>query len=255
MNLVKAAGFAPTYATVPAYLNRSAVAISPRFPRIGNTTGGQTIGQDGTTQTIIPEYSATEAVAWGATVALWSYTELAAALGFASPAAFIASFTAVGIPIQGATNTSAYNSVTGPFAVDIGGTEWTAGSSGVRPTLVTPPQNPVGSRITISVTLMPAADQAGTITPKLVLIDQAVSAGCFGLQMDDPRGQAGYSGWRGITSSYDLSSQGVDFSASAVAGFAVWLGSNTTIAERVAQNLPADPTGFDVVAWLRAKPL
>lgn len=257
MSINLAQSFAPIYAAVPAYLKRSAIAISPRFPRDGTVTGvgGQTIGINGSTGTIVPEASAVEAVAWGATVALWSYANLAPGLGFASSSAFVATFLAAGIPIQAATNTSAHNLSTGPFAVDLGGTSWTAGSSGVRPTLVAPPQSPVASRINISVTLMPASDQAGTITPKLGVISAAMAEGCFGLQLDDPRGAAGYSGWRGITSGYDLTSQGVDFSSTAIAGFALWLSVNTTSAERIVLNLPSSVAGFDIVAWLRTNHL
>lgn len=256
MSLALAQTFAPTYQALPAYLRRSAIAISPRFPRDGTTVGvgGHIIGTNGDTANVLPEASAVEAVAWGATVALWCYPYRAPG-AFMTGAQFIATFTAVGIPIQATANTGAFSSAVGPFAVDIGGSTWISGSSGVRPALVSGTQSPLNSRVTLSVDLMPSSDQTGTITPKLGVISSAMTDGCFGLQLDDPRGPAGYSGWRAIASSYDLTSQGVDFSPTAITGFAVWLAANTTSTQRVNLNLPSDPTGFDVVAWLRTNHL
>lgn len=252
MSLSLAQSFAPVYAALPPYLLQDAVAISPRFPRDGTAfgKGGQSIGTSGA-DTYTPERSVVEAQAWGATVALWSYTNRASSLGYASEAAFIAEFAAAGIPIQGTANTSAVNDVTGPFARDLGGSDWSPGSAGARPALVSGQQNPLNSRINISVSLMPASD-SGTRTAKAAGAAAAVAAGCFAVHMDDPRAQAGYSGWRGITQSYDLTSQGADFSPSARAGFTAWLAANTTSSERTAIGLPSSTAGFDIETWLRA---
>jgi hypothetical protein len=253
-NLSTALSFAPVYAPLPAYLSRSAVAISPRFPRDGTVTGkgGQTIGTDGVTNTITPERSVVEAQAWGATVALWSYTDQAASLGFASPEQFVGEFVAAGIPIQGTTNTRAVNPSTGPFMKDAGGSDWSAGSAPTRPLVGGLPQTPSASRISVSIDYMPAADVTNTQTPKLATIASQVSTGCIGIHMDDPRAGAAYSHWPGITTAYDNVGQGCDFSATAIAGFAVWLAANTTSAQRTALGLPSDPTGFDLLAHLKA---
>lgn len=253
MSLALASSFAPTYAALPAYLSRSTVVISPRFPRDGTVTGvgGQTIGTDGATGTIIPERSALEAQAWGASVALWSYTDSATALGFASQSAFIAEFASAGIQIQGTTNTRAVSSSIGPFMQDAGGSDWSAGSAPTRPLVGGNPQSPSASRITISIDYMPAADVTNTQTPKLATVASQMSSGCFGIHMDDPRAGAAYSHWPGITSLYDNVGQGADFSPTAITGFTAWLAANTTSAQRVALGLPSSTAGFDILAHLK----
>jgi hypothetical protein len=199
----------------------------------------------------VPERSVTEALAWGATVALWSYTDIAASYGYASPGAFVAEFTAAGIPIQGTTNTSAVSDITGPFMQDAGGSDWKAGPAPDRPALNSGVQDPLGSRVALSISYMPANDPTNTQAPKLAAIAAQVSAGVFGLQIDDPRGPAAYSGWKGIDSGHDLTGQGCDFSVTARAGFTIWLGANTTSAVRTAVGLPANLSGFDILAWLK----
>lgn len=252
MSLVLAMTFAPSFGTVPAYLSRSAIAISPRFPRPGGSTGGQVIGTDGATTTYTPIRSALEAQAWGASVALWSYTDVAASYGYASPAQFVGEFTAAGIPIQGTTNTRAADPSVGPFMQDAGGSNWSAGSNPDRPALSSGQQNPLKSRIGITIDYMPAADAAVTQPAKLSAIASQMSAGCFGLHMDDPRGGMAYAGWRGAVSAYDITSQGCDFSPTARAGFTTWLGANTTAGQRTAVGLPSSLAGFDILAWLKA---
>lgn len=252
MTLALAQSFAPVYAALPEYLKRSAVAISPRFPRDGTVTGkyGQSIGTDGATNTITPERSAVEAAAWGATVAVWSYTDLAASGGFASAAAFVAEFNAAGIPIQGTTNTRSVSPSTGPFMKDAGGSSWTALSSPDRPFVSGAPQNPRASRVTVSIDYMPAADVTNSQLPKLAVIASQMATGCFGIHMDDPRGASAYAFWPGIAAPYDQPGQGADFSATAITGFAAWLAENTTSAQRTALGLPADPTGFNLLTHL-----
>lgn len=254
MSLALARTFAPQYAALPSYLSRSAVAISPRFPRDGTVTGkgGQTIGTDGTTNTITPERSVTEAQAWGATVALWSYTDQAAALGYASPAQFVGEFVSAGVPIQGTTNTRAVSSSTGPFMKDAGGSNWSAGSAPTRPLVAGNPQSPAASRIGVSIDYLPAADLTNTQLPKLATIASQVAIGITAIHMDDPRAGAAYSHWPGINAAYDNVGQGADFSTSALAGFALWLAANTTSAQRTALGLPSDPTGFNLLTHLTA---
>lgn len=251
MSLTLALAFAPQYAALPPYLAAlSAVPISPRFPRAGGTTNGMVIGTNGTSTTHTPVRSVIEAQQWGATVAEWCYTDLAASYGYASPAALVSEFSAAGIPIQGTTNTRAANPSTGAFMQDAGGSNWSAGSNPDRPLVGGLAQSPAKSRIGITIDYMPAADAAGTQAPKLASIATQMAAGCFGLHMDDPRGGAAYSGWRGITSPYDITSQGCDFSPTARAGFTAWLSANTTAAERTAVGLPSSLAGFDILAWL-----
>lgn len=252
MSLTLAASFAPVYPALPAYLSRSAVAISPRFPRDGTATGkgGQTIGSDGVSNSITPERSVAEAQAWGATVALWSYTDQATSLGYASAAEFVGEFVAAGIPIQATTNTRAVNSSTGPFMQDAGGSNWSAGSNPERPYVSGAPQSPRYARISITIDYMPAADVTGTQTPKLATIASQMAAGCFGLHMDDPRGPAAYAHWPGITTAYDNVGQGCDFSSTAITGFATWLGANTTTAQRTALGLPSSTSGFNLLSHL-----
>lgn len=252
-NLSVAAGFAPVYAALPAYLSRSAVAISPRFPRDGTVTGkvGQIIGTDGASNTITPERSALEAQAWGATVALWSYTDLAVASGYSSPSQFVGEFVAAGIPIQGTTNTRAVNLSTGPFMKDAGGSDWSAGSAPTRPLVGGNPQSPAASRVAVTIDYMPAADATNTQAPKLAVIAAQMASGCLGIHQDDPRGPAAYSHWPGITTAYDNVGQGADFSATAITGFTAWLAANTTSAQRVALGLPSSTAGFDILAHLK----
>lgn len=250
MSLSLAMAYAPLYAALPAYLAQSAVAISPRFPRTGSAAAGPASGTTGLAGTITPARSVAEAQSWGATVALWSYTDLAVANGYASPAAFVSEFNAAGIPIQGTTNTRSASPSTGPFMKDAGGSDWSAGSAPTRPLVGGLPQTPSASRITVTIDYMPAADAGGTQTPKLASIATQMSTGCFGLHMDDPRGGSAYSGWRGITSLYDITSQGCDFSATARAGFTAWLSANTTSTDRTAVGLPGSLVGFDILAWL-----
>lgn len=252
MSLAVAQAFAPTYQALPSYLKRSAVAISPRFPRDGVMAAGPASGTTGLVGTITPVRSAIEAGNWGASLALWSYTDQAASLGYASPAAFVTEMTAAGVRTQGTTNTRAANSSTGPFMQDAGGSDWSAGSNPNRPALNAGQPSPLASRISISIDYMPANDPTNTQTPKLATMAMQMAAGCFGLHMDDPRSQAAYSGWRGIASTYDITSQGCDFSATARAGFTTWLGANTSTSDRTAVGLPASLAGFDILTWLKA---
>lgn len=250
MSKTLALSFLPTYAPLPSFLSQGAVPISPRFPRNGTSAAFPASGITGLAGTITPERSAVEAQAWGATVALWSYTDLAASWGYASPAAFVGEFTAAGIPIQGTTNTRSVSPSTGPFMQDAGGSNWSAGSNPDRPALNSGVQNPLKSRIPVTIDYMPAADVGGTHDPKLSAIATQMAAGCFGLHMDDPRGGMAYAGWRGIAPSYDITSQGADFSPTARAGFTGWLGANTSAAERTAVGLPSNLSGFDILTWL-----
>lgn len=251
-NLTLAVALKPTYAALPSCLARSAVAISPRFPRTGVNSAIPASGTNGAAGTITPERSAVEAAAWGATVALWSYTDQATTYGFASAAAFVAEMVAAGVPIGGTTNTSAVNESTGPFMQDAGGADWSAGSFPNRPALNAGQPSPLTSRVRSSISYMPAADPTGTQTPKLAAIATQTAAGVFGLHMDDPRGPSAFSGWLGATSNYDLTGQGCDFSATARAGFTTWLNTNTTSAERIAVGLPSSLAGFDILVWLKA---
>lgn len=246
-NLSVASSLAPVYAATPAYIKRSAVPFSPRFPMPGGTTNGLTIGTNGTSTTYTPIRSALEAQAWGATVAVWSYTDRAASLGFASPAAFIAEFTAIGVPIQATTNSSAVSDAVGPFAKDIAGYDFSPSGASPRPAPLTGPNI---NRAATTISWAPANDAAGTKTPKLATITAQIAAGASMLHQDDPRGLAALCGFRGNLSGNDITSQAADFSATAIAGFPAWLSANTTSAQRTAVGLPSDPTGLDIKAWL-----
>lgn len=250
MSLTLAASFMPSYAALPAYLTPSKVSISPRFPRPGGTTNGQTIGINGTSTTYTPIRSALEAQAWGVDVALWSYTTDAVTNGYASTAEFVGEFTAAGIPIQGTTNTRAVNVSTGPFMQDAAGNDWSAGSNPTRPLVGGLAQSPSLVRYQTTIDYMPAADVTNTQTPKLAAIASQMASGTFGLHMDDPRGPMVFAGWRGIRSEYDIVGAASDFSATARAGFTTWLSANTTSGQRTAVGLPASLSGFDILTWL-----
>lgn len=246
-NLSVASSLAPVYAATPAYIKRSAVPFSPRFPMPGGTTNGLTIGTNGSTTTYVPIRSALECQAWGATVAVWSYTDRAASLGFASPAAFISEFTAIGVPIQATTNSSAVSDALGPYAKDIAGYDFSAAGASPRPAPLT---GPTINRAATTVSWAPANDTAGTKTPKLATITAQIAAGASMLHQDDPRGIAALAGFKANISANDATSQAADFSATAISGFPAWLSANTTSAQRTAVGLPADPTGLDITAWL-----
>lgn len=247
-----AQAFMPALTAVPAYLDRDCIAVSPRFPRNGSSAAGPASGITGAAGTIVPQRSVAEAQAWGATVAVWSYTDIAGSYGYASPAAFVGEFTAAGIPIQGTTNASAVDDILGPFAYDAGGSQWKTGAAPNRPALTVGQPSPLASRVPLSISYLPAADQTNTRTPKLAKIATQMAAGCFGLHFDDPRGSASNAGWRGIGPGYDLASQGCEFSTTGIAGFTAWLTANTTSAERIAVGLPSSMAGFDYLAWLKA---
>lgn len=251
-NLSVAQGFIPTYRALPAYLRLNSVVISPRTPRSGSTAANPASGITGAAGTITPARSVVEAQNWGADYAAWCYVSAAVSSGYASSAAFVAEFTAAGIPVQGTTNTSPVNPSTGPFMQDLAANDWSiANSNPLRPLLsIGGPQNPLYQHTAISIGYMPAADPTNTQTPKLADIATQQSAGILGLHMDDPRGPAAFSGARGIDASGDTNTQGCDFSATARAGFTTWLGTNTTSAQRTAVGLPASLAGFDIKAWL-----
>lgn len=237
--------------TVPTYVKRSAVAISPRFPRDGVMAATPASGTTGSAGTIIPERSAVEAQAWGATLALWSYTDTAVAQGYASQAAFIAEFAAAGIPIGGSTNTRAASPSTGPFQQDLSGSNWSAGSNPLRPILISgTPQNPLYQRIATTIDYMPAGDSTVTWPAKSAIVAAQVADGTSAVHLDDPRGPTAYAGALGILSGWDITSQGCDFSATAISGFTTWLGANTTSGQRAALGLPASLTGFSIKTWL-----
>lgn len=253
-NLSVAQSFVPSYRPLPSYLRLNSVVISPRTPRSGSAAANPASGTTGTAGTITPARSVLEAQNWGADYAAWCYVSAAASNGYASAAAFVAEFTAAGIPVQGTTNTSPVNPTTGPFMQDLAGNDWSiANPNPLRPLLsVGGPQNPLYQHTAISIGYMPAADPTNTQTPKLADIATQQAAGIQGLHMDDPRGPAAFSGARGIDAAGDTSSQGADFSATARAGFTAWLAANTTSAQRTAVGLPTNLSGFDIKAWLIA---
>lgn len=247
MSLALALSFAPVYAATPAYIKRSATPISPRFPMPGGTTNGLTIGTNGSTTTYVPIRSALEAAAWGASCAVWSYTDRAAALGYASASAFVGEFTALGIPIQATTSSQAVNASTGPFAKDLAGYDFSAGGASPRPSPLT---SPTINRAATGITWAPANDTTNTRTPKLATIAAQLAAGASMLHMDDPRGMASFGGFRAHIAGRDLTSQAGDFSDTARAGFTTWLSANTTSAQRTAVGLPSSLAGFDIATWL-----
>lgn len=253
MSLALAQSFVPAYAALPAYFRRSMVGISPRFPYDGATAALPASGITGTAGTITPVASPVECAAWGADSVWWTYSELAGARGYASTAAFTAALKAAGVQrVQAATNTSSVSVGSGPYAKDLAGTSWSANSNPPRPPLVSGSYTAGQEyqRVGITVTMMPLSDQSGTITPKLAIVAASMSAGSDAIQLDDPRGPVGSAGFKGPVSYFDLTPQGVDFSDTAVAGFAVWLAANTSSGERTALGLPADPTGLDIRTWL-----
>lgn len=249
MSLALGQALAPQYNAAPSWVRLLAVPISPRFPRDGATAAGPASGITGLAGTITPARSVIEAQSWGATCAVWSYTNLAASYGYASPAAFVAEFTAAGIPIQGAANASPVDGTNGPFMQDLAGFNFKAGVASDRPALNSGNQSPVAARGTTAISFMPANDNR---TAALSRISTQVAAGISGLHYDDPRSPAAYGGFRAHIPSADLVSQAADFSATAIAGFPAWLAANTTSAQRTAVGLPSDPTGFDIKAWLIA---
>lgn len=252
MTLALALTFVPSYAVLPAYMGLDAIAISPRFPRNGFLSAGPASGITGVAGRIIPPRSVVEAQQIGATVALWCYTDLASSNGYASAAQFVAEFQAAGIPIQTTTNNQPTDLDIGPFCKDAGGTDWKGGVVPNRPALNIGSPSPALSRIELGNSFGPAAD-AGTKTAKLsTLAAQRAISGIFGVQYDDPRATASFAGSMGITSTYDTSGQGCDFSPSALTGFTAWLEANTTSAERIAVGLPSSTSGFDFLVWLRA---
>lgn len=253
-NLDLARSFVPAYRPLPSYLRLNSVVISPRTPRSGAAAANPASGITGAAGTITPARSVVEAQNWGADYAAWCYVSAASANGYGSSAAFVAEFTAAGIPVQGTTNTSPVNPTTGPFMQDLAANDWSlANTNPLRPTLsIGGPQNPLYQHTAISIGYMPAADTTNTQTPKLADIATQQSAGIQGLHMDDPRGPAAFSGARGIDAAGDTSSQGADFSATARAGFTAWLIANTSTAQRTAVGLPTNLSGFDIKAWLIA---
>lgn len=243
----------PTYGSgADAILKRSTVAISPRFPRTGSASATPASGTSGAAGTITPERSAVECAAWGATLAVWTYADLASSYGYASTSAFVAELTAAGLAVQATTNTRAVNQTTGPFMQDAGGSNWSAGSYPDRPALNSGQPSPAEARISITIDYMPAADPTGTQAPKLATVAAQIASGCVAVHQDDPRGGMAYAGCLGATAPYDLTSQGCDFSATARAGFTTWLGANTTSAERIAVGLPSSLSSFDILVWLKA---
>lgn len=254
MSLALALALLPAYATFPGW-RASMTGISTRFPFDGVSPSLPASGITGLAGTITPRRSAAEVAAWGADSVWWTYAELAPIRGFPSSAAYIAELRAAGATtVQVTTNTSSPSIALGPHAKDLAGTDWSAGSNPPRPTLASG-SYPVGQeyqRVPITVTMMRWSDQAGTINPKLAIVAGQLSEGGASVQLDDPRGAVGSAGFRGPVLFYDLAPQGVDFSDTAIAAFAVWLGANTTVAERTALGLPSSTAGFDVKAWLVA---
>ena len=251
-SLSLAQSFVPAYRPLPSYLRLNSVVISPRTPRNGSSAALPASGTTGVAGTITPARSVVEAQNWGADYAAWCYVSAATSNGYASASAFVAEFTAAGIPVQGTTNTSPVNPTTGPFMQDLAGNDWSiANNNPLRPLLsVGGPQNPLYQHTAISIGYMPAADPTNTQAPKLADIATQQAAGIQGLHMDDPRGPAAFAGARGIDAAGDTNSQGVDFSATARAGFTAWLVANTTAAQRTAVGLPTNLSGFDIKNWL-----
>ena len=249
MSLALGQALAPQYNSAPSWVKLSAVPISPRFPRDGATAAGPASGVTGLAGTITPARSVIEAQSWGATCAVWSYTNLAASYGYASPAAFVNEFRAAGIPIQGTANASPVDATNGPFMQDLAGVNFKAATASTRPALNSGSQSPLAARGTTTISFMPANDSR---TAALTRIETQVAAGIDGLQYDDPRSPAAYAGFRAHIPSADLTSQAADFSPTAIAGFPAWLAANTTSAQRTAVGLPSDPTGFNIKDWLIA---
>lgn len=251
MSLSLALAFTPQYAAVPASIWHGSTPISPRFPMPGGTRNGLTIGTNGATvSNVTPIRSALEAQQWGATAAVWSYTDRAASLGYASAAQFVGEFSALGIPMQATTNSYSADAVTGPFALDIAGYPFSSGGTSPRPAPLTSPTS-----LNRGTTYLPwarANDPAGTRTPKLATIATQLSAGCQMLHMDDPRGIVSLAGFNAHIPQRDLTSQTADFSGTALAGFPAWLTANTTGAQRTAVGLPSDATGLSLLDWLEA---
>lgn len=247
MSIALALSFTPVYGVWPVDVYRSCVPISLRFPMPGGTTSGLTIGINGTSTTYVPIRSALEFVAWGATSLQWTYADRASSLGYASTAAFVAEFTALGARVQGTLNSSAVSESTGPFAQDLSGFNFSASGASPRPP---PLASPTINRQTTSISWAPANDPTGTRTPKLTAAAALLSAGCTSLHQDDPRGTGSFPGFRAHRPERDLTSQAGDFSPTAVAGFPAWLTENTTSAQRVAVGLPSSAAGLDITAWL-----
>lgn len=252
MSIATAVSLAPSFVPAPAWWRQSLVPISTRFPRDGVSAAFPASGTSGRAGTIVPLRTDLEVAQWGADINVWVYINRPQGAAL-SGAAFVASMTAIGVPVVGVQNHAAISDSVGPFAKSLSGGEFKAASTEDRPLLVSGlPQVPTAARVPISVSVHPTSDAVGTIGPKIAADLADVAAGCVSMHIDDPRSTATFCGSPSITPSWDMVGQGADFSATAVAGFSAWLMANTTDTERSAVGLTGWSGASDIVAWLRS---